>query len=57
VSIFEKDLCQLVEGLKDLTVLNIYGGVSYPQAYLLMAQTHFPHANICVEVTRFCLWL
>lgn len=59
VLIFEQDLRQLMDGLKNLTFLDIYGAVSWKkaQAYLLMAQTHFPHGHIRVELTRFCLWL
>ena len=59
VSIFEQDLCQLVKRLKELTFLDIYGAISCTkaQAYLLMAQTHFSHGHIGVELTRFHLWL
>jgi hypothetical protein len=59
VLIFEQDLCQLMEGLKDLTFLDIYGAVCWKKAraYLLMAQTHFPRGHIRVELTRFRLWL
>ncbi len=59
MSIFEQDLCQLLEGLKELTFLDIYGAISCrkAEAYLLMAQTHFPRGHIRVELTRFRLWL
>jgi hypothetical protein len=59
VLIFERDLCQLTGRLKDLTVLDIFGsvGMKKAQAYLLMAQTRFPHGYIRVELTRFRLWL
>ena len=54
----KQDLCQLMEGLKDLTFLDIYGGVSRKKAraYRLMPRTHFPRGHIRVELIRFRLW-
>lgn len=54
----KQDLCQLMEGLKDLTFLDIYGDVSRKKVrvYRLMLRTHFPRGHIRVELTRFRLW-
>ncbi len=59
MSIFEHDLCQLVEELKDFTVLEMYGEIPYEKVepYLVMVQTHFPRSHTCVELSRFRLWL
>ncbi|CAF1405832.1 unnamed protein product [Rotaria sordida] len=59
VIVFEQDLCQLVEKLKEFTFLDIYGEIHKEKVepYRLMAQTRFPNSRINVEVSRFRLWL
>ncbi|CAF2106383.1 unnamed protein product [Rotaria magnacalcarata] len=59
VTIFEQDLCQLVEQLKHFVFLDIYGVISYEkaQAYHSMVQTRFPNYRSHVDISRFCLWL
>ncbi|CAF2141484.1 unnamed protein product [Rotaria magnacalcarata] len=59
VAVFEQDLCQLVEKLKELTSLDIYGEIHIEKVepYRLMAQTRFPNSRINVEVSKFRLWL
>ncbi|CAF3548040.1 unnamed protein product, partial [Rotaria sp. Silwood2] len=59
VAIFEKDLCQLVEKLKEFTFLDIYGEIHYEKVepYRLMVQSCFPNSRIDVEISRFRLWL
>ncbi|UJR17912.1 hypothetical protein I4U23_004811 [Adineta vaga] len=45
VIVFEQDLCQLVDKLKDLTFLDIYGEIHYEKVepYRLTVQARFPH--------------
>ncbi|CAF2953042.1 unnamed protein product [Rotaria sp. Silwood2] len=59
VAVFEQDLCQLVETLKEFIFLDIYGEIHKEKVepYRLMAQTRFPNSRINVEVSRFRLWL
>ena len=59
MAIFEQDLCQLIEKLKELTFLDIYGEINYEKVepYRLMVQTRFPNSRIDVEISRFRLWL
>ncbi|CAF4236636.1 unnamed protein product [Rotaria sp. Silwood2] len=59
VNVFEQDLCQLIEKLKEFTFLDIYGEIHYEkvEAYRLMIQNCFPHSRNDVEVSRFRLWL
>ncbi|CAF2063983.1 unnamed protein product [Rotaria magnacalcarata] len=58
VNVFQQDLCQLVERLKEFTFLDIYGTINYEkvQAYRLMIQICFPHSRNDVKVSRFRLW-
>ncbi|CAF3478549.1 unnamed protein product [Rotaria socialis] len=50
-AVFEQDLCQLVEKLKEFTFLDIYGEIHIEKVepYRLMAQTRFPNSRINVE--------
>ncbi|CAF4538884.1 unnamed protein product [Rotaria sp. Silwood2] len=59
VAVFEQDLCQLVEKLKEFTFLDIYGEIHYEkvEVYRSMVQVRFPHSRIDVEISRFRLWL
>ncbi|CAF1025854.1 unnamed protein product [Rotaria sordida] len=59
VNVFQQDLSQLVEKLKEFTFIDIYGEIHYEKVepYRLMAQTRFPNGRINVEVSRFRLWL
>ncbi|CAF3553227.1 unnamed protein product [Rotaria sp. Silwood1] len=59
VAIFEQDLCQLTENLKEFTFLDIYGKIDYEKVepYRLMVQARFPNSRIDVEISRFRLWL
>ncbi|CAF2263158.1 unnamed protein product [Rotaria magnacalcarata] len=59
VAAFEKDLCQLVEKLKEFTGLDIYGEIlrEKVEPYRLMVQARFPNSRINVEISRFRLWL
>ncbi|CAF2865526.1 unnamed protein product, partial [Rotaria sp. Silwood2] len=59
VIVFEQDLWQLTDKLKDFTFLDIYGEIHYTKVepYRLMAQARFPHSRVDVDVSRFRLWL
>jgi hypothetical protein len=59
VVVFEQDLCQLIDKLKDFTFLDIYGEIHYKKVepYRLMVQARFPHSRVDVELSRFRLWL
>ena len=58
MAVFEKDLCQLFEQLKELTFLDISGRIDYVKMehYHLMARTRFPDSRPDVELSRFRLW-
>ncbi|CAF0947683.1 unnamed protein product [Adineta steineri] len=58
VLVFEQDLCQLMDKLKDLTFLDIYGEIHNKKVepYRLMAQTCFPRSRVYVEMSRFRIW-
>ena len=58
-TVFEQDLCQLVEKLKQFTFLDIYGKIHREkvEVYRSMAQVRFPHSRTDVEISRFRLWL
>ncbi|CAF4608452.1 unnamed protein product, partial [Rotaria sp. Silwood2] len=59
VVVFGQDLCQLIDKLKDFTLLDIYGEIHYNKVepYRLMVQARFPHSRVDVEISRFRLWL
>ncbi|CAF1371476.1 unnamed protein product [Rotaria sordida] len=59
MAIFEQDLCQLAEKLKEFTFLDIYDEIHYEkvEVYRSMVQIRFPQSRIDVEISRFCLWL
>ncbi|CAF3183396.1 unnamed protein product [Rotaria socialis] len=58
-TIFEQDLGQLVEALKEFTLIDIYGEIHYEkvESYRLMAETRFPKSRVEVDTSRFCLWI
>ncbi|CAF3843557.1 unnamed protein product [Rotaria sordida] len=59
MAVFEQDLCQLVEKLKEFTFLDIYDEIHYEkvEVYRSMLQVRFPHSRIDVKISRFRLWL
>ncbi|CAF3889779.1 unnamed protein product [Rotaria sp. Silwood1] len=59
VTIFEQDLCQLVEQLKQFVFLDIYRLTSCEkvEAYHSMVKTRFPNSRSHVDISRFSLWL
>ncbi|CAF3361200.1 unnamed protein product [Rotaria socialis] len=59
VAIFERDLCRLVENLKEFTFLDINGEIHYEkvESYRSMVQARFPHCRSDVGILRFRLWL
>jgi len=59
VTVFEQDLCQLVEQLEHFVFLDIYGVIPYEkvQAYRSMVQTRFPNCRSHTDISRFGLWL
>ncbi|CAM4768236.1 unnamed protein product [Rotaria magnacalcarata] len=59
VVVFEQDLCQLIDKLKDFNFLDIYGEIhcNKVEPYQLMVQARFPHSRVDVEISRFRLWL
>ncbi|CAF1208742.1 unnamed protein product [Rotaria sordida] len=59
VNIFEQDLCQLVEQLKQLLFLDIYGLIENEkvEAYRIMIQKRFCTSKFILERTRFRLWI
>jgi hypothetical protein len=59
VIVFEQDLCQLVEQLKQFVYLDIYGDTDYEKVepYYLMVQKRFPNSRIYIQPSRFSLWI
>ncbi|CAM4748523.1 unnamed protein product [Rotaria magnacalcarata] len=59
ITIFQQDLCQLIEQLKQFVFLNIYGLISCEkvEAYHSMIKTRFPNSRSHVDISRFSLWL
>ncbi len=59
MTIFEQNLYQLIEKLKEFTFLDIYGEIDYEKVepYRLMVQARFPNSRIHIEMSRFRLWL
>ncbi|CAF1270449.1 unnamed protein product [Rotaria sordida] len=59
VNVFECDLCQLVEQLKQLVYLDIYGSTASEKVepYRLMVQNRFPNSRIDIQISRFRLWM
>jgi hypothetical protein len=59
VTVFEQDLSQLVEQLKQLVFLDIYGIIPSEKVkpYHLMVQTRFPNSRFDVQILRFRLWM
>ncbi|CAF3693515.1 unnamed protein product [Rotaria sp. Silwood1] len=59
VTLFENDLSQLVEQLKQFVYLNIYGHIidEKVEPYRLMIQKRFPNTYFSIEKSRFRLWI
>ena len=59
MTIFEQDLSQLIESLKEFIFLDINGKIDYRKVkpYHLMVQTQFPDSRSIVEASKFSLWL
>ncbi|CAF4789155.1 unnamed protein product [Rotaria sp. Silwood1] len=59
VTVFEQDLCQLFEGLKQFVFLNIYGTIPVEkfEPYRLMTQCRFPNSQFDIQISRFRLWI
>ncbi|CAF3190900.1 unnamed protein product, partial [Rotaria sp. Silwood2] len=59
VPIFEQDLSQLFDQLKEFIFLDIGGIISCEKVepYRLMAQTRFSNSRIDVQLSRFRLWI
>ena len=57
--VFEQDLCELVEQLKEFVYLDIYGEIDRNkiEPYRSMVQTRFPNSRVFIEISRFRLWL
>ncbi|CAF4111169.1 unnamed protein product [Rotaria sp. Silwood2] len=59
VTVFEQDLSQLFDQLKEFIFVDICGIIRREKVepYRLMAQTRFPNSRIDVQLTRFRLWI
>ncbi|CAF2964366.1 unnamed protein product, partial [Rotaria sp. Silwood2] len=59
VNVFEKDLCQLIETLKQLVFLDIHGKIDREkvQVYCSMIKKCFSHSQVDVKSSRFRLWI
>ncbi len=59
MTVFERDLCQLVEQLKQFVFLDIRGEIHRQKVdpYRLMVQTRFPNSQTDVQISRFRLWI
>ncbi|CAF1517480.1 unnamed protein product, partial [Rotaria sp. Silwood1] len=58
VFIFEYDLSQLIQQLKQFTFLDIYGQIDRQkiEPYRSMIQRRFPNSRVDIQIRRFCLW-
>ena len=56
---FEQNLCELVEQLKQLFYLDIYGDIDREKvnSYLSMVKRRFPNSRVYVDRSRFRLWI
>ncbi|CAF3951186.1 unnamed protein product, partial [Rotaria sp. Silwood1] len=59
VIVFEQDLCQLVQQLKEFVYLDIYGNIDYDKVepYHLIVKKRFPNSRIYIQISRFSLWI
>ncbi len=59
MNIFEQDLCQLAEQLKEFIFLDIHGKIQEEKVepYRSMVRRRFPNSRSNVETLRFRLWL
>ncbi|CAF4369699.1 unnamed protein product, partial [Rotaria sp. Silwood2] len=59
VIVFEQDLCQLFEQLKQLVYLDIYGQIDPKKVkpYHKMVQKRFPNSRNDIQISRFSLWI
>ncbi|CAF3767171.1 unnamed protein product [Rotaria sp. Silwood1] len=59
VAVFQQDLSELVEQLKELVLLDIYGEINREkiEPYRSMVQMHFPNSRVHIEITRFRFWV
>ncbi|CAF4057990.1 unnamed protein product, partial [Rotaria magnacalcarata] len=58
-NVFEQDLSQLIERLKEFVFLDIRGKIDPGklEPYRTMAETCFPQSRIEIGLTRFRLWM
>ncbi|CAF3981445.1 unnamed protein product, partial [Rotaria sp. Silwood1] len=58
-AVFQQDLSELVEQLKELVLLDIYGEINRGkiEPYRSMVQMHFPNSRAHIEITRFRFWV
>ncbi|CAF2052473.1 unnamed protein product [Rotaria magnacalcarata] len=58
-TIFEHDLGQLFEALKEFKLIDIYGEIHYEkvESYRLMTETRFPKSRVEIDTSRFRLWI
>ncbi|CAF4534545.1 unnamed protein product, partial [Rotaria sp. Silwood2] len=59
VAVFQQDLSQLVNQLKEFVFLDIYGQIHRDkiEPYRSMVQMCFPNGRVHIEMTRFHLWI
>ncbi|CAF5159983.1 unnamed protein product, partial [Rotaria sp. Silwood1] len=58
VTLFEYDLSQLIQKLKQFTFLDIYGQIDHQkiEPYRSMIQRRFPNSRVEIQITRCRLW-
>ncbi|CAF4236644.1 unnamed protein product [Rotaria socialis] len=58
VTLFEQNLCELVEQLKEFVYLDIYWYTDPEKVepYRSMVQKRFPNSQLHIEISRFRLW-
>ncbi|CAF1228989.1 unnamed protein product [Rotaria magnacalcarata] len=58
ISIFEYDLSQLLQQLKQFSFLDIYDRTDRQKIELYRSMVHkrFPNSRLNIQTTRFCLW-
>ncbi|CAF3338389.1 unnamed protein product, partial [Rotaria sp. Silwood2] len=59
VAVFEQNLCQLVQNLKELVFIDIYGRI-HPEKiepFRSMVKSRFPNSRLHIEMSKFRLWI
>ncbi|CAF4049853.1 unnamed protein product [Rotaria sordida] len=59
VVVFEQNLCELVQNLKELVFIDIYGRIHSEkiEPFRSMVKRRFPNSRLHIEISKFRLWI